>query len=142
MKTIKIRQATKTGYVEIEIGGVVDLLYPSSLTRRGRVQEGGRVSPTVTAEECGLYRIEEGGKGMKYRIRKLTPTECWRLMGFSDEDHKKAEAVCSKTQRYKQAGNSICENVIVAIIGQMIPGKEDVYKTISRREDGSRKPYV
>lgn len=64
-----------------------------------------------------------------YRIRKLTPNECWRLMGFSDEDFKKAEKVNSNSQLYKQAGNSIVKNVLVAIISQLIPGKENIYKS-------------
>lgn len=51
----------------------------------------------------------------KSQIRKLTPKECWRLMGFSDEDFKKAEKVNSNTQLYKQAGNSIVVNVLEAI---------------------------
>lgn len=68
-------------------------------------------------------------KYSKYRIRKLTPKECWRLMNFTDEDFEKSAAVNSQTQLYKQAGNSIVVNVLVAIIGQMVPGKEDVYKT-------------
>ena len=47
------------------------------------------------------------------RIRKLTPKECWRLMGFDDEDHDKVkEAGISDAQRYKMAGNSIVVNVI------------------------------
>lgn len=46
------------------------------------------------------------------RIRKLTPLECWRLMGFDDEDFYKAEKVCSNTQLYKQAGNSIVVDVL------------------------------
>ena len=46
------------------------------------------------------------------RIRKLTPKECWRLMGFDDADFEKAEKVNSNTQLYKQAGNSVCVNVI------------------------------
>ena len=63
------------------------------------------------------------------RIRKLTPLECWRLMAFSDEDHKAAEdAGISNSQRYKQAGNSIVVSVLEAIIGQLIPGKEDEWK--------------
>jgi DNA (cytosine-5)-methyltransferase 1 len=66
----------------------------------------------------------------QYRIRKLTPKECWRLMDFTDEDFEKAAEVNSNTQLYKQAGNSIIRNVLVAIIGQMIPGKEEVYKNI------------
>lgn len=49
------------------------------------------------------------------RIRKLTPKECFRLMGFSDEDFAKAEAVNSNTQLYKQAGNSIVVDVIAQI---------------------------
>ena len=46
------------------------------------------------------------------RIRKLTPRECFRLMGFDDEDFEKAEAVNSDTQLYKQAGNSIVVDVL------------------------------
>ena len=63
----------------------------------------------------------------QYRIRKLTPRECWRLMDFSDEDFEKAEEVNSNTQLYKQAGNSIVKNVLIAIFGQMIPGKGMCY---------------
>lgn len=55
----------------------------------------------------------------KYRIRKLTPKECWRLMAFTDEDFHKAEAVNSNTQLYKQAGNSIVVTVLEAIFRQM-----------------------
>ena len=54
------------------------------------------------------------------RIRKLTPKECWRLMGFSDEDFEKAESVCSNTQLYKQAGNSIVTNVLMAIFWELL----------------------
>ena len=64
----------------------------------------------------------------QYRIRNLTPLECWRLMDFTDEDFYKAAEVNSNTQLYKQAGNSIVKNVLVAILGQMIPGKENIYK--------------
>ena len=49
------------------------------------------------------------------RIRKLTPKECFRLMGFDDEDFYKAEAVNSNSQLYKQAGNSIVVDVIEKI---------------------------
>lgn len=54
-----------------------------------------------------------------FRIRKLTPLECWRLMGFSDSDFYKAEKVVSATQLYKQAGNSIVVNVLESIIMQL-----------------------
>lgn len=57
-----------------------------------------------------------GGKELKVlegvKIRKLTPKECFRLMGFSDDDFYKAEAVCSNSQLYKQAGNSIVVDVL------------------------------
>lgn len=66
------------------------------------------------------------------RLRKLTPRENWRLMGFSDEDFDKAASVNSNCQLYKQAGNSIVKNVLVGIIGQFFEGKEDIYKQISR----------
>jgi DNA (cytosine-5)-methyltransferase 1 len=75
---------------------------------------------------CGTFGVIEP----QYRIRKLTPKECWRLMDFTDEDFEKAEQVNSNTQLYKQVGNSIVKNVLVAILGQMMPGKEDVYKEI------------
>lgn len=128
LKTVEIvyvTRATAKGYIECEVGGVADLSYPTSTTRRGRVQDMGRVSPTITATETGVHRIES-----PYRIRRLIPMETWRLMDFSDEDFHKAEAVCSSTQLYKQAGNSIVRNVLVAIFGQMIPGKEGVYKNV------------
>lgn len=54
------------------------------------------------------------------RIRKLTPRECWRLMGFTDEDFDKAQKVNSDTQLYKQAGNSIVVNVLEAIFKEML----------------------
>ena len=54
------------------------------------------------------------------QIRKLTPLECWRLMGFTDEDFKKAQQVNSNSQLYKQAGNSIVKQVLMAIFRQMI----------------------
>lgn len=67
-------------------------------------------------------------EGKKIRIRKLTPKECWRLMDFEDDQFERAEQVNSNTQLYKQAGNSIVVNCLVAILGQMFEGKEDLYK--------------
>ena len=54
------------------------------------------------------------------RIRKLTPLECWRLMDYTDEDFHKAKAVTSNTQLYKQAGNGIVKQVLMAIFEEMI----------------------
>ena len=50
------------------------------------------------------------------RIRKITPKESWRLMGFSDDDFDKASKVSTKTNLYHQAGNSIVVNVIYNIL--------------------------
>lgn len=57
------------------------------------------------------------------RIRKLTPKECFRLMGFTDEDFAKVEAVNSDTQLYKQAGNSIVVDVLVHIFAKLLSKK-------------------
>ena len=58
------------------------------------------------------------------RIRKLTPKECWRLMGFDDEDVEKAAKVCSNSQLYKQAGNSIVVDVLMAIFRELFVPKK------------------
>ena len=55
---VAIKQATKQGYIECELGGVADLSYPDSKTRRGRVQDNGNTCPTITATETGVCRIE------------------------------------------------------------------------------------
>lgn len=111
---IAIRQATKKGYIECEFGGVADLSYPESKTRRGRVQENGQICPTITATETGVCRIES-----PIRIRKLTPKECFKLMGFSDENFEAAEKMVSNSQLYKQAGNSIVVDVLYYILVEL-----------------------
>lgn len=118
-ETLKIKQATKQGYIECKVGGVADFSFLDSKSRRGRVQGGGDICPTLMAGNSEIVKIENDKKE-KYRIRKLTPRECWRLMGFTDTDFEAAEKVNSNTQLYKQAGNSIVKNVIMAIFKQMI----------------------
>ena len=59
------------------------------------------------------------------RIRKLTPRECFRLMGFTDEQFDKAEKVNSNTQLYKQAGNSIVVDVLESIFSELFWEEED-----------------
>lgn len=73
--------------------------------------------PTITA---GCHGYANPNIVEKYRIRKLTPKECWRLMGFTDEDFEKAAMVNSNSQLYKQAGNSIVKNVLMAIFNKMV----------------------
>ena len=82
----------------------------------GRVYDVEGISPT-------LNTMQGGGRepkialpiGKNYKIRKLTPRECWRLQGFSDELFDKAQTVNSNSQLYKQAGNSVTVNVIEEI---------------------------
>lgn len=76
------------------------------------------ICPTLRAGRYGLKTVENGGDHMNsnIRIRKLTPTECYKLMGFTEDDCKKAsDAGVSNSQLYKQAGNSIVVNVLEAI---------------------------
>lgn len=114
---LEIKQATKEGTIKCKVGGCYDASFPNSETRRGRVQEGGDITPTITAQ---------GGENINfvetvYRIRKLTPKECWRLMGYTDEDFEKAyNAGVSNSQLYKQAGNAIVKQVLMAIFSQML----------------------
>lgn len=111
---LKVRTANKKGYDIATDGDGVDLSYPQSKTRRGRVGHG--VSKT-------LMGADSMGTVDNYRIRKLTPKECWRLMGFDDSDFEKAEKVNSNTQLYKQAGNSIVVNVLEGILKNLLEEK-------------------
>ena len=108
-----------------------------TINKVGQISNDGSQYGTVIADNglspnlvAGTHGYANSCIATQYRIRKLTPRECWRLMDFSDEDFEKAAQVNSNTQLYKQAGNSIVRNVLVAILGQMIPGKEEVYKEI------------
>ena len=82
------------------------------------------ISNTVTAS----HMPKTYGDSTGLRIRKLTPKECWRLMGFDDEDFYKAEAINSNSQLYKQAGNSIVVDVIVKIYEKLFERYGDVIK--------------
>ena len=147
---LNIKNATKKGYQEAYNGDRVDLSQPNSKTRRGRVQKDSIQTLTTQNNlgvVIGLfddtssdnfakgkrdygYRDEYGTlkcqpkysiyKNTDLRIRKLTPKECWRLMGFDDEDFEKASKVNSNTQLYKQAGNSIVVNVLENILKNLL----------------------
>lgn len=71
-------------------------------------------------EANAITTVEKDSLVSEARIRKLTPKECWRLMGFSDEDFEKAQKVNSDSQLYKQAGNSIVVDVLMAIFNEML----------------------
>lgn len=109
---VAIKTANKQGYDMATDGDGVDLSYPQSKTKRGRVGHG--VSKTLMGADC-MGTIDN------YRIRKLTPKECWRLMSFDDEDFDKAKASgVSDSQLYKQAGNSIVVKVLEGILRNLL----------------------
>lgn len=110
---IEIKNATKQGYLEAYEGDGVDISSRMQY-HRGNVQ-----SQSIQTIDC------TGGEGHGVvmpglRIRKLTPKECWRLMGFDDESFEKAQLHNSNTQLYKQAGNSIVVNVLMAIFEKLL----------------------
>ena len=136
---IAVREATKQGYAVAEQGDSVNVTFPTSKTRRGRV--GKQVAQTLQAGEVNQGVViddTQGYDGVRYykgivptlrsnrsglktidklRIRKLTPLECWRLQGFTDEQFYKAKnSGVSKSQLYKQAGNSVSVPVVDAIV--------------------------
>ena len=120
-EVIGIKQATKKGYIECELPGCADLSYPSSTTRRGRVQDGGQTSPTITATETGVHYIES-----IYRIRKLTVRECFALMGFEFSDWDACSAMSiSNSAGYKAAGNSIVTNCISLLFEHLYKAQYD-----------------
>ena len=80
-----------------------------------RIEMGDELAHAITSVQKDSLLAEEN-----IRIRRLTPRECWRLMGFADEDYDKAAAVNSETQLYKQAGNSIVVQVLEAIFMEMM----------------------
>lgn len=106
---MKVKNATNRGFLEVHRGGVFDLAYPDSKTRRARVIDEGKTTPTLETSPNVGY-VEEDGKIIK--VRKLTPKECFRLQGFPDDYYERAAEVNSDRQLYKQAGNSVTVNVI------------------------------
>jgi len=107
---IKVRNGTKQGYQLAMVGDSVDLSYPSSLTRRARVGRG--IAHNLSCS-CQMGAVVWNGRVVK--IRRLTPKECFRLQGFSDDLFEKAKAVNSDAQLYKQAGNGVTVPVVYAI---------------------------
>jgi DNA (cytosine-5)-methyltransferase 1 len=85
----------------------------------GNVWDQDSVSPTIMTAQGG-NRQPLVVDNVKWRIRKLTPTECWRLMSFSDEDCNRASKYVSDSALYKQAGNSIVTSCLVAIFYSLL----------------------
>ena len=110
--TVAVKVATKQGYEEASKGDYVNITYPGSKTKRGRVGKG--VAHTITCGDGNAVITEN------VRIRKLTPRECLRLMGWKDEQIDKIQsAKVSGTQQYRQAGNGIVVQVLEAIFSSL-----------------------
>lgn len=140
----KVVEATKQGYSECRVGiDNVNLSVPGSKTRRGRV--GRDVANTLdtscnqgifvqVSEELTIYAVWYEKYQCYIAIRKLTPKECFRLQGWTDDYFEKAEFVNSDSQLYKQAGNGVTVNVIRAIAEKI--GEKDGYtksRTLQRQ---------
>lgn len=97
----------ETEYQEVKPGDSVNLAFPRSKSRRGRL--GKQSVHTLLTGDQQVVLTEE------YQIRKLTPRECWRLQGFPDWAFDRASKVNSDSQLYKQAGNSVTVPVIFDI---------------------------
>ena len=102
---IAVKNNTKKGYLIAHPG---DGVYTNISNKRGTVQKE-MIQTITTFQDKGVVEPD-------LRIRKLTPLECWRLMGFEDKDFHKAEKINSNAQLYKQAGNSIVVNVLEEIL--------------------------
>ncbi len=145
---VAVKNNNKKGYEETYEGDSISLERLESQTRRGRVGHNvaqtlmtdcnqgvvvkiGNYSPSghsaasiVSSEGIAPTVMENHGTvtatNVGLRIRKITPKEAWRLMGFTDEDFDSASKVNSNAQLYKQAGNSIVVNVLCAIFSQLL----------------------
>lgn len=114
---IFVKEATRKGYSEAQEGDSINYERATANTRRGRVGKG--VSHTILADASMAVVVP------KLRIRRLTPLECFRLMGFSDEDFRRASEKTSDTQLYHMAGNSIVVDVLMAIFKQIYTTKKE-----------------
>lgn len=115
---LKLRNGTKQGFDEAGPGDGINLAFPKSKTRRGRVGKG--CSQTLDTS-CNMGTIDG------CRIRRLTPLECFRLQGFPDEMVSVARTLgLADTHLYKMAGNAVTVNVVEAVarkLAEVINGR-------------------
>ena len=124
---LPVRNGTKQGYDLAYPGDGVCLSYPKSESRRGRVGKG--CSQTLDTG-CMMGTVTKCGK-----IWRLTPRECFRLQGFSDELYERAAAVNSETQLYKQAGNAVTATVAYAVAMALPESRELLAQMEAVREE-------
>jgi DNA (cytosine-5)-methyltransferase 1 len=107
---ILVKEATVKGYAEAHDGDGIYLNRPHQ--KRGVVQDQMIQTIKTSGDDVGVVD--------NMRIRKLTPRECWRLMGIDDSYFDKASQVVSKSQLYKQAGNGIVVDVFAHILKELL----------------------
>jgi DNA (cytosine-5)-methyltransferase 1 len=121
---LMIKQATKKGYIEAYPGDYVNLQFPNSKTRRGRVTREYANTLLCNDSQGVVVELPED-----LSIRKLTPLECFRLMGFTDGDcYILKDNDISDAQLYKMAGNSIVVNVLNKIFEAFVFQYPEIFK--------------
>lgn len=123
---VDVINATKKGYDTAREGDSINMSFPYSNKKRGRVGHGVAQTLDTGCRQATLVRADMSNDNLpEYKIRRLTPLECWRLMSFDDEDFYKAKATGnSDTQLYKQAGNSIVVKVLQGIMRNLLKESE------------------
>lgn len=112
---LMIKNATKKGYLEATVGDGVDISSRMQY-HRGTVQKG-KSQTLTTQSNVGIVVIDNFGE---VKIRRLTPKECFRLMGVKDEDFDLVKNNQSESSLYHLAGDSIVVNVLMAIFKQLM----------------------
>ena len=134
---LKVKEATKQGYAVAHEGDSINLSMPESKTRRSRV--GNQVAQTLDCgckqgifvklnESTTVYAVWYEKYNCYIAIRKLTPRECFRLQGWTDDYFEKAAFVNSDSQLYKQAGNGVTVDVVQAIAEKLKESDKHDYK--------------
>lgn len=108
--------AERNGVKILEPVAIIEDQFPGS--RDARIYES--YSPTLR-QNCNGLKVAKGDmiEKIKWRIRKLTSKECWRLMNFTDKDHDRAAKFVSPSSLYKQAGNSIVVACLIALMSSL-----------------------
>ena len=116
---IEVKEATKQGYSECRVGiDSVNFSMPKEIANTLNTSCNQGIFVQVS-EELTVYAVWYEKYQCYIAIRRLTPKECFRLQGWTDDYFEKAQFVNSDSQLYKQAGNGVTVNVIQAIAEQL-----------------------
>lgn len=107
--------------LEVREGGLCGCL--TSVAKDNMVLE-------IKKTEKTMDKVEVIKDGYAYRIRKITPKETFLLMGLTEQDFENAQKVASNSALYKVAGNGLVPNCVVAILGQLLSGRENYYRNV------------